>query len=73
MYLRELVGTDRSLARQVRELYDLIRHYGPDAVSAAMHKAHAACAIGADCIANILHQQQTLRELRPPVRLPSLN
>ena len=74
-YLRELAGTDRSLARQVRELYDLIRDYGPEAVSAAMQKAHAARAFGADYIANILHQQQTRREVQPPVRLrqPELN
>jgi hypothetical protein len=74
-YLRELTGTDRSLARQVRELYDLIRDYGPEAVSASMQKAHAARAFGADYIANILHQQQTRREVQPPVRLrqPELN
>jgi hypothetical protein len=53
-YLRELAGTDRSLARQVRELFELIRDYGPDAVSAAMVKAHAARAFGDDYIANIL-------------------
>src|SRR5215475_13117120 len=74
-YLRELAGTDRSLARQVRELFELIRDYGPEAVSAAVQKAHAARAYGADYIANILHQQQTRREVQPPVRLrqPELN
>ena len=35
-YLRELAGTDRSLARQVCELFELIRDYGPEAVSAAV-------------------------------------
>jgi hypothetical protein len=59
----------------VRELFELIRDYGPDAVSAAMHKAHAARAFGADYIANILRQQQARREVQPPVRLrqPELN
>jgi hypothetical protein len=40
-----------------------------------MQKAHAARAFGADYIANILHQQQTRREVQPPVRLrqPELN
>src|SRR5215831_18024336 len=74
-YLRELAGTDRSLARQVRELFELIRDYGPEAVSAAVQKAHAARAFGADYIANILRQQQARRDVQPPVRLrqPELN
>ena len=37
----------------------LIREYGPDAVAAALGKAHAARAFGADYIANILRQQQS--------------
>jgi len=38
-------------------------------------KAHAARAFGADYIANILRQQQTRRDVQPPVRLrqPELN
>lgn len=74
-YLRQLADTDRSLVRQVRELFELIRDYGPEAVSSAMQKAHAARAFGADYIANILRQQQTRRDLQPPVRLrqPELN
>jgi hypothetical protein len=74
-YLRERAGTDRSLARQVRELVELIRDYGPEAVAAAVQKAHAARAFGADYIANILRQQQTRRDVQPPVRLrqPELN
>src|SRR5215469_1304436 len=35
-YLRRLADTDRSLARQVRELLALIREYGPEAVAAAL-------------------------------------
>jgi hypothetical protein len=62
-YLRRLADTDRSLARQVRELVDLIREYGPEAVAAALSKAHAAGAFGADYIANILRQQRTRREV----------
>jgi transposase len=74
-YLRRLADTDRSLARQVRELLTLIRDYGPDAVTAALSKAHAAGAFGADYIANILRQQQTRREIQPPLRFqdPVLN
>ena len=37
-YLRRLADTDRSLARQVRELLELIREYGPEAVAAAIRK-----------------------------------
>jgi transposase len=75
LYLRRLADTDRSLARQVRELLALVREYGPDAVAAALSKAHAAGAFGADYIANILRQQQTCRELQPPLRFqdPLLN
>jgi transposase len=74
-YLRRLADTDRSLARQVRELLDLIREYGAEAVSAALGKAHAAGAFGADYIANILRQQQTRREVQPKLcfRQPELN
>ena len=68
-YLRQLADTDRSLARQVRELFELIRDYGPEAVSGAVQKAHAARAFGSDYIANILRQQRAPREVQPPVRL----
>ncbi len=75
LYLRRLADTDRSLARQVRELLALVREYGPDAVAAALSKAHAAGAFGADYVANILRQQQTRREVQPPLRFqdPLLN
>jgi hypothetical protein len=74
-YLRKLADTDRSLTRQVRELFTLIREYGPEAVSGAIAKAHAAQAFGADYVANILRQQQQRRDLQPPLRLkdPALN
>jgi transposase len=74
-YLRCLANTDRSLARQVRELLTLIRDYGPDAVALALQKARAASAFGADYIANILRQQQTRRDVQPPLQLkdPALN
>jgi transposase len=74
-YLRRLADTDRSLARQVRELLALIREYGPATVAAALNQAHAAGAFGADYIANILRQQQTPRPLQPPLRFqdPQLN
>ena len=74
-YLRELAHTDRSLVRQVRELIELLRDYGPESVSAAVQKAHAARAFGSDYVANILRQKQTRRDVQPPVRLrqPELN
>jgi transposase len=74
-YLRKLAETDRNLARQVRELLELVRDYGPEAVAAALDKAYAAQAFGADYIANILRQQQTRRDIQPPLRLkhPALN
>jgi transposase len=74
-YLRRLADSDRSLARQVRELLALVREYGPDLVGAAVTKAHAAGAFGADYVANILHQQQSRRDVQPPLQLkdPVLN
>ncbi len=47
-YLRGLADSDRSLARQMTELLQLIRQYGPEAVSGALQKAFAAHAFGAD-------------------------
>jgi transposase len=75
LYLRRLAESDRSLARQVRDLLSLVREYGPEAVLTALSKAHAAGAFGAEYIANILRQQQTRREVQPPLRLqdPLLN
>jgi predicted component of type VI protein secretion system len=74
-YLRQLANTDRSLARQIRELLVLVRDYGPNAVAAAIDKAHAAGAFGSDYIANILRQQQSRRDVQPPLELkdPVLN
>jgi transposase len=74
-YLRKLADTDRSLARQIRELLELVRDYGPENVSAALEKAYAAQAFGADYIANILRQRDLRRDVQPPLRLkhPELN
>jgi hypothetical protein len=74
-YLRDMAGTDRSLARQIAELLELIRQYGPEDVAGAIEKAAAARAFGADYVSNILRQQQTPRRPQPPLRLrdPRLN
>lgn len=74
-YLRKLAETDRSLARQVRELLVLVRDYGPESVSSALEKAYAAQAFGSDYIANILQQRNLRRDVQPPLRLkhPELN
>jgi transposase len=74
-YLRSLAQTDRALPRQIAELLQLVRQYGPEAVSSAVAKAQAASAYGADYIANILRQQQAPRDVQPPLRLkdPQLN
>ena len=69
LYLRKLADTDRNLARQVRELLELVRDYGAESVAAALDKAHAAQAFGSDYIANILRQQQTRRDLQSPLGL----
>jgi len=53
-YLREIADSDRTLSRQLAELLELIRQYGPESVAHAIEKASAARAFGADYIANIL-------------------
>jgi len=74
-YLRDIAETDRALSRQLTELLELIRQYGPEAVANAIEKASAARAFGADYVANILRQQQCPRRPQPPLRLrdPLLN
>jgi hypothetical protein len=74
-YLRNMADTDRSLARQIAELLELIRQYGPEDVATAIEKAAQAHAFGADYVANILRQQRSPRRPQPPLRLrdPHLN
>jgi transposase len=74
-YLRDIADTDRALSRQLADLLELVRQYGPQPVADAIEKASAARAFGADYIANILRQQQSPRQTQPPLRLrdPRLN
>ena len=74
-YLRGLADSDRSLLRQLRELLDLFRAYRPEQVAAALGKALAARAFGADYVAHLLHQIESPREPQPPLQLrdPELN
>ena len=74
-YLRDIAATDRALSRQLTELLELIRQYGPEAVAGAIEKAATARAWGADYVANILRQQQSPRRPQPPLILrdPLLN
>jgi len=68
-YLRQLAQTDRALSRQITELLDLCRQYGPDAVSSAISKAQSLGAFGADYIKNILWQEQSPRQVQPILQL----
>jgi predicted component of type VI protein secretion system len=74
-YLRDMADTDRALSRQLAEILELVRQYGPEPVADAIEKASAARAFGSDYIANILRQQQSPRHPQPPLRLrdPRLN
>jgi hypothetical protein len=74
-YLRDMADTDRSLHRQIQELLELIRQYGPEDVADAIGRAAKARAYGADYVANILRQQRSPRRPQPPLLLrdPSLN
>jgi len=53
----------------------LFRAYGPEQITAALEKALAARAFGADYVANLVHQIATPREPQPPLQLrdPKLN
>ena len=44
-YLRDMADTDRSLARQISELLELMRQYGPEDVAGAIEKASGARAL----------------------------
>jgi hypothetical protein len=74
-YLRDMADTDRALSRQLAELLELVRQYGPEPVADALEKVSAARAFDADYVANILRQQQSPRQTQPPLRRrdPRLN
>jgi hypothetical protein len=74
-YLRGLADSNRALSRQITELLQLIRQYGPEAVAGALQKASTARAYGADYVANLLRQQLAPRDPQPPLQLrdPELN
>lgn len=67
-YLRDLGDPGRSLGRQIPELLERIRQYGPEDVADAIGKAAKARAYGADYVANILRQQRSPRRPQPPLR-----
>jgi hypothetical protein len=73
--LRDMSDTDRPLGRQISELLELIRQYGPQDVAVAIEKAAAARAFGAHYVTNILRQQRSPRWPQPALRLrdPVLN
>lgn len=74
-YLRDIADSDRALSRQLVDLLELIRQYGPELVAVALVKASAARAFGADYVAGILRQQDSPRRPQPPLVLrdPLLN
>jgi hypothetical protein len=74
-YLRGLADSNRCLSRQITELLQLIRQYGPEAVAGALQRASTARAYGADYVANLLRQQLSPRDPQPPLQLrdPELN
>jgi len=69
-YLRGLADSDRSLTRQLRELLELFRAYRPEQIAAALEKALAARAFGAEYVAHLLHQIESPRQPQPPLQLP---
>ena len=74
-YLRGLADAGHSLLGQLHQLLELARTYRPEQIAAALEKALAARAFGADYVAHLLRQMQSPREPQPPLRLrdPELN
>jgi Mu transposase, C-terminal domain len=74
-YLRGLADAGHSLLRQLHQLLDLARAYRPEQLAAALERALASRAFGADYVAHLLHQIEFPREPQPPLRLrdPELN
>jgi transposase len=74
-YLRGLADAGHSLLRQLHQLLDLARAYRPEQLAAALERALASRAFGADYVAHLLHQIESPREPQPPLRLrdPELN
>jgi len=75
-YLRSLADqSDRALPRQIAELNELVRHYGPEAVAQAIDKAAVARAFGSDYICQHPPPAEFTASGRAPVRLkdPRLN
>ena len=61
-YLRDIADTDRALSRQLTELLELIRQYGPEAVAGAIERAATARASpGRQNRAASSHRQATSR------------
>ncbi len=74
-YLRGLVDAGHSLLHQLHQLLDLARAYRPEQLAAALEKALASRAFGADYVAHLLRQMESPREPQPPLQLrdPELN
>jgi hypothetical protein len=65
-YLRDMADSDRALSRQITELLELIRQYGPEAVAGAIEKASAARAFGAGPRGCPRHQHSAAATMPPP-------
>jgi transposase len=68
-YLRGVIGAQRGLVRQVRQLLELVDSYGPEAVREAVTRTQSAGAYGADYVAYLLWQERHPRDPQPPLRL----
>jgi len=69
-YLSGLAQAGRSLLRELNGLLELLRIYRPEEVAAALEKALAARAFGAQYVAHLLRQLACPRPPQPPLQLP---
>jgi len=69
-YLSGLAQAGRSLLRELNGLLELFRVYRPEEVAAALEKALAARAFGAQYVAHLLRQLASPRPPQPPLQLP---
>jgi transposase len=69
MYLQGLIETNVPIKKNISKILVLKNEYGTAAILAAIRKALAFNAYGADYIENILYQEMTPQKRHPPVRL----
>ena len=69
IYLQGLIESNAPIKKNISKILSFKNEYGTAAILAAIRKALAFKAYGADYIENILYQEMTPQNNHPPVRL----